>query len=174
MIVYIFRFTMYLFTYFRSFSESPKEVRRWRKRLPLKNLRTKHGCHPGDFRASTSALSRTAGHESRTLFNNCVDWCIICFFNIWQCAVDTKSLLFVLWNLVGTILETNDGDDGKNVKTVEDESSVDSNSTCSSCDSMSERSYELEEWRGKLSMSWESVASEITSSSLLLAPQSGQ
>ena len=83
--------------------------------------------------------------------------------------------LFVLY-LVGTILETNDMDDHDGAKdngAKEEDGSVDSASTCSSCDCMSERSYELEEWRGKLTMSWESIASETTASNLLLAPQSG-
>ena len=52
------------FIYFRSLSESPKEVRRWRKKRPMKNTRTKRGRHPFDFRASTSALSTIPGHQS--------------------------------------------------------------------------------------------------------------
>ena len=57
-----------------------------------------------------------------------------------------------------------------------DDSSVESISlgslNQSSCDSLSEGSYELDQWHGKLSMSWESVGSETHSSNLLLAPQS--
>ena len=55
------------------------------------------------------------------------------------------------------------------------ENSDDSNSICSfthsSCDSMSEASYELTPWHGKLSMSWESIGPDAMSSSLFLAPQ---
>lgn len=66
--------------------------------------------------------------------------------------------------------------DKKNCNTpAKDESSAESGSLCSftqsSYDSMSEGSYELDQWHGKLSMSWESVGSETVSSNLFLAPQ---
>ena len=54
-------------------------------------------------------------------------------------------------------------------------SAYSSPSHSSSCDSLSEGSYELtNDWRGQVSLSWESVASETASSNLYLAPQTGE
>ena len=83
--------------------------------------------------------------------------------------------MFLLFYLVGTILETNDNDKDEDNSSDGQASSDESNSMCSfarsSYDSMSEKSYELTPWHGKLSMSWESVGPDVMSSNLFLAPQ---
>ena len=76
--------------------------------------------------------------------------------------------------LVGTILESSPLDQRKDIQSERPGSSDDSDSICSfthsSYNSLSEGSYELAPWKGKLSMSWESIGPDVISSSLLLAP----
>ena len=76
--------------------------------------------------------------------------------------------------LVGTILESSPLDQRKDIQSERPGSSDDSNSVCSftnSYNSLSEGSYELAPWHGKLSMSWESIGPDLMSSSLFLAPE---
>ena len=65
-------------------------------------------------------------------------------------------------------------DQRKDIQSERPGSSDDSDSICSfthsSYNSLSEGSYELAPWKGKLSMSWESIGPDVISSSLLLAP----
>lgn len=88
-------------------------------------------------------------------------------------AVPPLTLLFL--NLVGTIFEATSTHRKNENRSERHENSDDSNSICSfthsSCDSMSEASYELTPWHGKLSMSWESIGPDAMSSSVFLAPQ---
>ena len=85
----------------------------------------------------------------------------------------TKNKLQLLL-LVGTILESSPLDQRKDIQSERPGSSDDSDSICSfthsSYNSLSEGSYELAPWKGKLSMSWESIGPDVISSSLLLAP----
>ena len=65
-------------------------------------------------------------------------------------------------------------DQRKDIQSERPGSSDDSDSICSfthSYNSLSEGSYELAPWHGKLSMSWESIGPDVMSSSLLLAPE---
>ena len=80
--------------------------------------------------------------------------------------------------IVDTILESTDKEKDKETSSNDERNSADESNSIgsishsSSYDSLSEGSYELRPWHGKLSMSWESVGSETHSSNLLLAPQS--
>jgi hypothetical protein len=47
---------------------------------------------------------------------------------------------------------------------ISEENESDASSSCSDCSS--ERSFELADWRGRLSLSWESIASESPASRL--------
>ena len=76
--------------------------------------------------------------------------------------------------LVGTILESSPLDQRKDIQSERPGSSDDSDSICSfthSYNSLSEGSYELAPWHGKLSMSWESIGPDVMSSNLFLAPE---
>ena len=76
--------------------------------------------------------------------------------------------------LVGTILESSPLNQRKDIQSERPGSSDDSDSICSfthSYNSLSEGSYELAPWHGKLSMSWESIGPDVMSSSLFLAPE---
>ena len=55
--------------------------------------------------------------------------------------------------------------------TSSDESSCNCSINHSDYDSMSEGSFYLPSWKGKLSMSWESIGPEAKSSSMFLSPQ---
>ena len=79
--------------------------------------------------------------------------------------------------IVDTILESTDKEKDKETSSNDERNSADESNSIgsishsSSYDSLSEGSYELRPWHGKLSMSWESIGPDKISSNLFLSPQ---
>ena len=79
--------------------------------------------------------------------------------------------------IVDTILESTDMEKDKETSSNDERNSADESNSIgsishsSSYDSLSEGSYELRPWHGKLSMSWESIGPDKISSNLFLSPQ---